>query len=79
MEITELSVLRTGVTLFVGAINEIAKRANCSQAYVTRTLKGEAGDTPLTRAVIEVTKQVYLEKSTENQEYSSQLGLASCR
>ena len=76
MDLKELSVLRTGVTLFVGAINEIAERAQCSPAYVTRTLKGQTGDTPLTRSVIEATKEVYQEKSNQTKGYTSLL--ASC-
>ena len=69
MDLHELSDLRSGVTLFVGAINEIAKRADCSQAYVTRTLKGETGLTPLTQQVISVAKQYLNEKLSATEQY----------
>lgn len=77
MDLNELSALRAGVTLFAGAINEIARRAGCSQAYVTRTLKGEATNTDLTRKVIQVSQVLYEEKKETIEEYNSQLSLAN--
>jgi len=73
MDLKELSVLRTGLKLFAGAVAEVAKRAGVTPAYVTRTLRGLTGENATTLLIIDKAREVYTEYSRTNTQVADQL------
>lgn len=69
MNIDEILVLGTGLSLFAGSKKEIARRAKASATMVNRTLRGEGNNTPTAQRILKVAKDYYEELSEQNEEY----------
>jgi transcriptional regulator with XRE-family HTH domain len=73
MDLKQLSVLRTGLRLFAGSVQEVAKRSGVTPAYVTRTLRGHTGENATTLLIIEKSIEVYNEYSQQNNQVAKKL------
>lgn len=73
MNIDEILVLGTGLSLFAGSKKEIAKRAKCSPTMVNKVLRGKGGDTATSQRVLKKAQELYEELTAMNAELSKHL------